>query len=183
MKEWKTLSKKPLLDIGWRLRVEQHVIELHDGRVIDNWAWVKTPPYANVIAVTEDGHFLAFRQTKYSVGETLAPVGGHIDPGEEHLAAAKRELLEETGYAAPAENWTFMGTYAVDANRGCGTASLYLATGAYFVREMESDDLEEQELLLMTREEVNRALAAGEFKVLPWATAFALALLRLDSGI
>lgn len=183
MKTWKTLSRKPLLNAGPRLQVEQHAVELHDGRVIDDWSWVITPPYANVIAVTADGHFVAFRQTKYSVGHTLAPVGGHIEPGEAPLDAAMRELREETGYAAPPENWRFLGTYAVDANRGCGTASLYLATGAYRAGEIESDDLEEQELILMSREDVNAALTAADFKVLPWATAFALALLHLDGAL
>lgn len=181
MKTWKTLRRHTLLDLGWRLKVEQHAVELHDGRVIEDWSWVVTPPYANVIAVTADGRFLAFRQTKYSVGHTLAPVGGHIEPDEAPLVGAQRELLEETGYTAP--HWTFLGTYAVDSNRGCGTASLYLATGATRARDIASDDLEEQELILMPRAEVDDALAAGAFKVLPWAAAFALALLHLDGTL
>ncbi|MEL6151251.1 MAG: NUDIX hydrolase [Chloroflexota bacterium] len=183
MKTWTTLGRRVLLNLGWRLKVELHRVELHDGRVIDDWSWVITPPYANVIAVTEAGQFVAFQQTKYSVGHTLAPVGGHIEPGEDPLVAAKRELLEETGYTAPDENWTFLGTYAVDANRGCGTASLYLATGATFTEAVESDDLEEQELILMSRADVDAALADAQFRVLPWATAFALALLHLDGTL
>ncbi len=181
MKTWRTLARRPLLDLGWRLKVEQHAVELHDGRVIDDWSWVITPAYANVIAVTVDGLFVAFQQTKYAVGHTLAPVGGHVEPGENPLIAAKRELREETGYTTADANWTFMGTYAVDSNRGCGTASLYLATDAEQVSEPASDDLEEQTLRLMTRAEVDAALADGAFKVLPWAAAFALALLRLDA--
>ncbi|MEM6527958.1 MAG: NUDIX hydrolase [Chloroflexota bacterium] len=183
MKTWTTLGRRVLLNLGWRLKVELHRVELHDGRIIDDWSWVVTPPYANVIAITEDGLFVAFRQTKYSVGHTLAPVGGHIEAGEDPLAAAKRELLEETGYAAPDENWTYLGQYAVDANRGCGTAYLYLATGATFAGVVESDDLEEQELILMSRDEVNTALAQAQFRVLPWAAAFALALLYVDGTL
>jgi ADP-ribose pyrophosphatase len=183
MKTWTTLGRRTLLNLGWRLKVELHRVEIHDGRVIEDWSWVITPPYANVIAITEGGQFIAFRQTKYSVGHTLAPVGGHIEPGEEPLVAAKRELLEETGYIAADENWSFLGTYAVDANRGCGTASLFLATGATFSKTVDSDDLEEQELILMSRDEVNDALAQAQFKVLPWAAAFSLALLKLDGQL
>ncbi|HEX7593812.1 MAG TPA: NUDIX hydrolase, partial [Anaerolineae bacterium] len=89
-----------------------------------------------------------------------------------------RELLEETGYAAP--DWVGFGTYHVDSNRGAGSANLFLARGARRVQERQADDLEEQELLQLTRGEVEAALAAGEFKVLAWATVVALGLLHLQ---
>lgn len=178
MKPWKTLSRRTVLDFSRFLRVEAHAVELPDGRVIPNWGWVITPDYTNVVAVTREGRFLCFRQMKYAVGPTLAAVGGYLEPGEDPLAGAQRELREETGYAA--EAWTALGRYAVDGNRGAGTANLFLATGAYFASDVASDDLEAQDLLLLSRAEVESALRAGEFKVLPWATAVALALLALD---
>jgi len=44
----------------------------------------------------------------------------------------------------------------------------------------DSDDLEEQELLLLSRAQVEAALRAGEFKVLAWATIMALALIQKE---
>lgn len=44
--------------------------------------------------------------------------------------------------------------------------------------QIDADDLEEQELLRLTRAEVEAAVARGAFKVLPWQTVMALALLR-----
>jgi len=58
-------------------------------------------------------------------------------------------------------------------------ADLFLARGARRVAEPHPDDLEEQELVLLGRAEIEAALAAGEFRVLPWAAVVALALLRL----
>jgi ADP-ribose pyrophosphatase len=180
MKPWKTLSKKTLLNLNKFLSVEQHTIEISDGRIIDNWPWLVTPDYVNVAAVTYDGKFLCFRQTKYGVeGTTLAPVGGYIETGEDPLIAAQRELLEETGYESP--QWTPLGTYVVDGNRGAGKAYLFLAENAVHVTTPHADDLEEQELLHLTRTEVETALNTGEFKVLAWPTVMALALLRLKS--
>ncbi len=155
-----------------------HEVELHDGQVIHEWPWVITPDFINVVAITEEGQFLCFRQTKYAVaGVTLAPVGGYLEPGENPLAAARRELLEETGYEA--ESWQALGSYWVDANRGAGQAHLYLAQSARKVAEPDADDLEEMELMLMDKAAVEEALDAGDFKVLPWAAAVALALRKM----
>ncbi|MFN2236219.1 MAG: NUDIX hydrolase [Anaerolineales bacterium] len=180
MKPWKTLSRQTILDGGKFLTVEKHVIELPDGRVIDDWSWIITPDFVLVVAVTPDQKFLCFRQTKYAVeGLTLAPVGGMIEPGEDPLIAARRELLEETGYQA--EEWTFLGRYARMANRGGGTGYLYLARGAQFVSEPVSDDLEQQELLFLEMGDVEQAIAEGGFKVMSWTACAALALLYIKA--
>ena len=178
MEAWKTLDRRVVLSHSPYLVVEEHTVALPDGTVIADWPWVITPDYVIVIAVTDADRFLCFRQTKYAAaGTTLAPVGGYLEPGEEPLAAAQRELLEETGFTA--RSWTSLGHYAVDGNRGAGTAYLFLAQGARRAAERNADDLEEQEMLFLSRDEVRAALQAGEFKVLPWPAAFALALLRL----
>jgi ADP-ribose pyrophosphatase len=175
---WKTLSKKTVFQQAQWLTVESHEVQLPDGHIIPNWSWVITPDYVNVVAIMEDGRFIAFRQSKYGVeGLALAPVGGYIEPQETPLEAAKRELLEETG--CEAENWLDLGQYRVDGNRGAGMANLFLAQGARPIVTPHPDDLEEQEMVLLTRAEVEMALASGQFKVLAWTTAMALALLWL----
>lgn len=182
MQNWKTHKRHTVLnpDDGRFLKVEYHLVELPDGTLIQDWPWVITPDFVNVVVVTETGEFICFRQTKYAVnGTSLAVVGGYLDPGEDRLAAAKREVLEETGYEAA--EWTDLGSYPVDGNRGAGTAHLFLARGARWVQRINADDLEEQELLLLSRSEIESALRNGKFKVLPWAAVVALALIRIDS--
>ena len=181
MQSWITRNRRTVLkpQDGRYLTVEYHQVELPDGAIIDEWPWVVTPDFINVVLVTESGDFVCFRQTKYAVeGTSLAIVGGYLEPGEEGLAAAKREVLEETGYAAP--DWTPLGSYPVDGNRGAGNAHFFLAQNARWVQPINADDLEEQELLFLSRAEVENALHQGEFKVLPWAAIVALALNRLD---
>jgi len=178
MKPWKTKARKTILHNNPWLTVEHHTVELPDGRVISEWPWVKTPDYVNVVAVTEDDKFLCFRQVKYGIeGVTLSIVGGYINEGEEPLAAAQRELLEETGYESP--DWLSLGSYLVDPNRGIATGHLFLARAVRYITPRDADDLEEQEMIILTRKQVEAALERGEIKVLAWAAAVAFALRRM----
>ncbi len=150
-------------------------MELPDGRIIPDWTWVTTPDYINVVVQTESGQYLCFWQRKYGVpAPMLSLVGGYIKPGEEPLAAAQRELREETGYIS--DDWVDLGHFLVDPNRGIATGNLYLARQARRVCEIDSDDLEEQEMVLLSRAELEQALAEGQFKILAWAAAVAFAL-------
>jgi 8-oxo-dGTP pyrophosphatase MutT (NUDIX family) len=147
--------------------------------VIEDWPWVTTPDYVNVVAVTPEDQFLCFQQDKYAFKElTLALVGGYIEPGEEPLSAAQRELLEETGCATG--EWISLGSYRVDPNRGVAIGHLFLATGVQMVAERDADDLEQQKLLRLSRAEIEAALDAGEFCVAAWTLNVALALRALD---
>jgi len=179
MQPWKTLSRRTVLDRGKFLEVESHTVELPDGQVIPDWPWIITPDYVNVVALTEAGEFLCFRQTKYAVdGTSLAVVGGYLEPDEDPLAAAQRELREETGYEAA--DWSSLGRYVVDCNRGVGVAHFFLARQARWVAPTIADDLEDQQLLRLSRAEVEKALLDGAFKGLPWAAALVMALFWLD---
>ena len=172
---WETISKKTILNHNKFLTVENHMVKLPDGQIIPDWAWVIIPDAAIVLAMTIDNKFLCFRQTKYAVeGTALAPVAGMLEPNEKPLDAAKRELLEETGYEA--SEWANLGSHILDPNRGIATMHLFLALNAKQVTEPNSDDLEDQELLFLSRSELENALNAEKFKVLAWSAVVAMSL-------
>jgi ADP-ribose pyrophosphatase len=181
MTAWKTLSRRLVFNQPPWLKVEYHEVELPDGRIIPDWTWISTPDYINVVVQTEDGRFLCFRQLKYAVDEPmLALVGGYIEPDETPLETAQRELREETGYVS--EDWQSLGDYLVDPNRGTATGHLFLACKAKQVTAIESDDLEQQEMVFLSRVDLESALLKGEFKILSWAAAVSFALVHFPKG-
>ena len=54
MDELQTLARRPLLTVGEGrfLVVESHTVAFPDGHIVDDWAWVITPDFINVAAVT-----------------------------------------------------------------------------------------------------------------------------------
>jgi ADP-ribose pyrophosphatase len=181
LRVWETVSRRTILDHGKFLKVESHAVKLPDGQVIPDWAWLIIPDAAIVLAVTEDHQFLCFRQTKYAIeGTCLAPVGGMLEPDETPIAAAKRELLEETGYIS--SGWVSLGSHILDPNRGIASMHLFLALNARRVAEPESDDLEDQEFLLLSQAEIEAAFHAGEFKILAWSAVVAIGLNYLHAA-
>jgi ADP-ribose pyrophosphatase len=141
-----------------------------------------SPDYVLVLPVTDRKTLFMFHQTKYAVeGTSLAPIGGYLEPGEDPLTAAKRELREEMG--CEASDWISLGGYPNNGNHGAGHGYLFLALHAHKVGEPIIDDLEEMELLELSIEKAERELLNGEVKVMGWVAMIAIGLLYLKKHV
>ncbi|MGZ8295387.1 MAG: NUDIX domain-containing protein [Telluria sp.] len=93
---------------GRFLKVARDRIRLPDGKVTDR-EYIKHPGAVVILPVFDDGRVLLERQFRYPLGrEFIEFPAGKIDPGEDTLACARRELEEETGYTA--KEWQFVCT-------------------------------------------------------------------------
>jgi hypothetical protein len=72
MKPWKTNARKTILDEKPWLTVEQHTVELPNGRIIPNWPWIITPDYINIVAVTEESTSVSFVELHPDIGIFLS---------------------------------------------------------------------------------------------------------------
>ncbi|WP_437776503.1 NUDIX hydrolase [Sorangium sp. So ce1097] len=121
---------------------------------------LELPDWISVAAITDAGEFVLVRQHRHGVDAvTIETAGGIVDPGEEPAAAAPRELLEETGYAAASIEplgWVHPNP-ALQGNR----CFLYLARGARWVGEPMGDEHESTEAVVMSADEVTTAMQDG----------------------
>ncbi len=171
---WEILSRQAVYDASPWIRVERQRIRLPDGRVIDDYHQLLLPDYAIVFAETDDGRVIMQRQYKHGVGGvTLTLPGGLLRPGEDALLGAQRELLEETGYEAP--DWRSLGQFVQNSNYGGSRGHLFAARAARWVVAPDAGDLEEIEVVMMSRAEVVAALGRNEIQVSSFAAAIAMA--------
>jgi ADP-ribose pyrophosphatase len=98
-RKWKVLDSEYLIERPW-LTARRDKVELPDGRVIDEYYVLEYPDWVNVIAITKDGKFVMETQYRHALGvNSIELPCGVMEEGETPMEAAKRELLEETGYA------------------------------------------------------------------------------------
>ena len=85
---------------GVLLEVHRDRVRLPDGSEAPR-EYIRHPGAVAIVPLFDDGSVLLERQFRYPHRREFIEVpAGKIDPGETHLATAKRELLEETGYTA-----------------------------------------------------------------------------------
>lgn len=91
---------------GSFLKVIKDTVRLPNGNAATR-EYIPHPGAVVILPVFDDGSILLERQFRYPLGRVFIEFpAGKIDAGEEPLACAKRELLEETGYTAT--DWQFV---------------------------------------------------------------------------
>jgi len=163
IKHWKHISTRilaetPIFTLNAHRRSSQETGRQGDFYVLDAGDWV------NVVAVTRDDRIVLVEQYRHGVRRTTLEIpGGMIDASDESPEhAARRELLEETGFAS--DNWRCIGIVdpnpAIQSNR-CHT---FLALDSEQVSEPAPDGNEELRLVLEPVSSIRTLAAEGRIE-------------------
>ncbi|MDD5475994.1 MAG: NUDIX hydrolase [Syntrophales bacterium] len=121
---------------------------------------LQSPDWVNVIPLTPDKEVVMISQWRHGIRRpTLELPGGVVDEGETIMKAAKRELLEETGYVA--DELISLGSVHTNPaffNNLCHT---FLAKNVCRRQKQDLDDKEDIEVVLVPVSEIPEMLRAG----------------------
>ena len=91
---------------GIFLKMKRDIVAMPDGQEAIR-EYLTHPGAVAIVAILNDGRLLLERQYRYPIAKTCIEIpAGKLDPNEDGLTCAKRELEEETGYRA--NKWSFI---------------------------------------------------------------------------
>ena len=156
MEKWRILDSKYIIQRPWAtLRVDK--LEMPNGNIKDEYYVLEYPTWVNMIGLTDQNTILFVRQYRHGANRILVELpAGVVESDENPEDAARRELLEETGYAFDSIEYV-CELFANPATSGNITYT-YLLKGGKKVQEQELDSSEDIEVVEMTIEEAKTVL-------------------------
>jgi ADP-ribose pyrophosphatase len=144
---------------GGFLKVHRDTVSLPDGKHTKR-EYIRHPGAVVIIPVLDDGKILLERQYRYPNDRVFIELpAGKIDPGEDPLACAIRELEEETGYTA--SEWKFVSTIHNAIAYSDEHLDIFLARGLT-AGETKLDDGEFIETITVTVDEMLDWVRSGK---------------------
>ena len=132
------------------LHVVRDTVRLPDGKSATR-EYVKHMGAVAVVPLLDDGRIVLERQYRHAAGGVMIEIpAGKLDAGEEPLACARRELLEETGYVA--SEWAYAFTMFPTVAYSDEAIHIWFARGLT-LQEAQLDEGEFLEVITATPEE------------------------------
>lgn len=151
-RKWEILKSEYLIKRPW-FTARKDMVKMPSGVINDEFYILEYPDWVNIIAITKDNQFVMIRQYRHGIQQTRYELcAGVVDPGEQPLEAAKRELFEETGYGNG--KWHKLMTISGNTSTTNNYTHCFIATGVEKISTQHLEQTEDITIHLMTKEEV-----------------------------
>ncbi|MCR4739577.1 MAG: NUDIX hydrolase [Lachnospiraceae bacterium] len=182
--EWEEISCEHIIQDEW-IDLRRSAYRFPDGSIFEPYYSYSRRDYVVIVAEDTEGKYICVRQYRQGIKEvtTEFPAGGiEVKDGEGEqggfchgsgeyaLQAAKRELLEETGYEAG--ELTHLLTVPSNATLADNYAHLFFAKNCRRIKEQSLDETEFLNVITYTEEEMEELIKSGGFQqavhILAW---------------
>lgn len=162
IKKPQIISSEYLIRRPW-LTARRDQLLMPNGTVNPEFYVLEYPSWVNITAITDDGRYVMVRQYRHGLGVISTELcAGVVEEGEDTLEAAKRELMEETGYSGG--EWELQCVVSGNPSTTNNLTYCYLATGVMPTGTQHLDATEDIEVITLSREELLKLMEADEMK-------------------
>ena len=145
---------------GGMLRLQRDIVRCPDGHVAYR-EFVRHPGAVMVIPMADEDRVILERQFRYPLGRSFIEIpAGKLDAGEEPLACAQRELMEETGYRAA--SWQHLGRFHNAIGCSDEKIEIFLARGLHLEAAAKTDAGEVLEVFSVPWQQLLEWVRTGE---------------------
>ncbi len=164
IKPWEVISSEYIIRRPPWMTARQDTLRMPNGRIVPAYYVLEYPEWVNIIAITKAGEFILVRQYRHALGIVEYELcAGTMEPDEtDPMAAAKRELLEETGYAGGV--WTPFTTLSANPTSMTNLNHTFIARGVEKVSGQHLDSTEDISVHLFTLAQLIDLLKSDEMK-------------------
>ena len=160
IRKWTVLESEYLIRRPW-LTARRDKVRLPNGVINPEYYVLEYPDWINIIAITVDGRIVFERQYRHGRGEVGYEIpAGVCEPGETPEQAARRELLEETGFGGG--SWRLNMVAAPNPSTSTNLCYSFIATGVHKIGDQRLEATEDIAVHLLYEDEVLHPMREGK---------------------